>query len=159
MAAAVRHGEPDDCPAVQNGKGERKTHLADYTALFPGTTRGKPRFMALAEAVLRQALDLMDLAADLQSGYSFASAEGIRLDALAEALGLKRDPGMADEDFRQYLLNKLILWTWDGTNAGVPAVQPEGVSFSDNGDGTVSVTPAGTRADLLPVPAGVRVTA
>jgi hypothetical protein len=112
--------------------------------------------MALAEAVLSQAMDLVPLIASLQSGYSFASAEGIQLDAISEALGLKRDPGMSDADFRQYLLNKLLLWTWDGTNVGVPAVLPEGVTEFDNGDGTVSVSPSGTRMDVLPVPAGIR---
>ena len=112
--------------------------------------------MALAEAVLRQAADFLPLITSLQAGFSFSSAEGIQLDAVAEAAGLKRDPGMADEAFRQYLLAKLLLWTWDGTNEGVPAVLPQGVTLSDNGDGTVSVTPAGIRADILPVPAGIR---
>lgn len=130
--------------------------LSDYIALFPGASREKPRFMALAEAVLAQAMDLVPLIASLQSGYSFASAEGIQLDAISEALGLKRVPGSTDEAFRQYLLDKLLLWTWDGTNEGVLAVLPQGVTQSDNGNGTVSVTPAGTRQDVLPVPAGVR---
>lgn len=115
--------------------------------------------MALAEAILSQAMDFLPLIASLQSGYAFASAEGVQLDAIAEVLGLKRDPGSPDEDFRQYLLDKLLLWTWDGTNEGVPAVLPQGVTESDNGDGTVSVSPSGTRADILPVPAGVRITA
>ena len=131
--------------------------LSDYIELFPGASRGKARFMALAEAVLSQALDLMALTASLQSGFSFASAEGIQLDAVAEVLGLTRESGMTDEAFRQYLLAKLTLWTWDGTNAGMPAVLPPGVTETDNGNGTVTVSPAGTRQDLLPVPAGVRV--
>lgn len=130
--------------------------LLDYLALFPGTSRGKARFMALAEAVLSQTVDLMTLAADLQSGYSFASAEGVQLDTAAEALGLSRESGMADEAFRQYLLAKLRLWTWDGTNEGVPAVLPDSVTQTDNGNGTVTVSPAGARQDLLPVPAGGR---
>ena len=33
----------------------------DYLALFLGATREKPRFMALAETVLRQAADLQSL--------------------------------------------------------------------------------------------------
>ena len=115
--------------------------------------------MALAEAVLSQVMDLVPLITSLQSGYSFASAEGIQLNAIAEALGLKRDPGMADVEFRQYLLNKLTLWTWDGTNEGIPAVLPAGVTESDNGDGTVSVIPVGTQTDILPIPAGIRMTA
>ncbi len=130
--------------------------LSDYLALFPGASREKPHFMALAEAVLRQALDLAPLVRSVPAAYSFSNAEGVQLDAISEALGLKRDPGMADEAFRQYLLEKLLLWTWDGTNEGVPAVLPQGVSFSDNGDGTVTVSPSGTRMDVLPVPAGIR---
>ena len=64
---------------------------------------------------------------------------------------------MTDEAFRTYLLQKLKLWTWDGTNVNAPAVLPEGVTETDNQNGTVTVIPAGTRQDLLPVPAGVRV--
>ncbi len=130
--------------------------LSDYIALFPGATRNKARFMALAEAVLRQAVDLMNLVASLQPGFSFAEAEGIQLDAIAEAIGLRRAPGMTDEEFRAYVLAKLRLWTWDGTNAGTTLVLPPGVTLTDNGDGTVTVSPAETRKDLLPVPAGVR---
>ncbi len=114
--------------------------------------------MALAEAVLSQVMDFLPLIASLQSGYAFSSAEGVQLDAISEALGLQRDPGMSDADFRQYLLDKLQLWTWDGTNEGVPGVLPQGVTLSDNGDNTVSVSPAGTREDILPVPAGIRMT-
>ena len=131
--------------------------LNDYLALFPGASREKARFMALAEAVLQQAVDLMTLIESIQSGFSFATAEGSQLDAIAATVGLNRELGMTDEAFRAYLLQKLKLWTWDGTNVNAPAVLPEGVTETDNLDGTVTVSPAGTRQDLLPVPAGVRV--
>ena len=130
--------------------------LNDYLALFPGASREKPRFMALAQAVLQQVVDLMTLIETIQSGFSFATAVGSQLDAIAEAVGLSREYGMTDEDFRAYLLQKLKLWTWDGTNVNAPAVLPEGVTETDNRDGTVTVSPAGTRQDLLPIPAGVR---
>ena len=138
--------------------------LLSWLSLFPGASRDRPRFMALAEAVLRQAAELMTLTAALQPGFSFARAEGIQLDRLAEAAGLKREDigrDVPDEPFRQYVLAKLALWTWDGTNETVPAVLaaalPGGVQ-TDNGDGTVTVTaegpvPSGT---ALPVPAGIR---
>ena len=133
--------------------------LPDYLSLFPGSTREKPKFMALAEAVLRQAADLISLTADVQSGCSFASAEGVQLDDLAAAVGLRRETGMADGVFRQYLLAKLALWGWDGTNETLPAVFAAGLPGAgehDNQDGTVTVSPSGTRRDLLPVPAGIR---
>ena len=128
----------------------------DYLQLFPGVSREKARFMALAEAVLQQVADLMTLIDSIQSGFSFASAEGEQLDAIAEAVGLSRESGMTDEAFRAYLLQKLKLWTWDGTNVNAPSVLPAGVTETDNQNGTVTVSPAGTRQDLLPIPAGVR---
>ncbi len=131
--------------------------LNDYLALFPGASREKERFMALAEAVLRQAVDLMNLVEMIQPGYSFASAEGKQLDGIAEAVGLARENGMTDEAFRQYALQKLKLWNWDGTNEGVSDVLPAGATETDNGNGTVTVSPAGTDPALVPVPAGVRV--
>ena len=115
--------------------------------------------MALAEAVLRQVLDLDALVASLQPGFSFVSAEGKQLDAAAEAVGFRRETGMTDEAFRQFLLAKLVLWNWDGTNEKVPAAlsaQP-GVTVTDHSDGTVSVSPAGTNPELVPVPAGIRI--
>ena len=130
-------------------------NIEQYLALFPGTSREKARFMALAEAVLQQAVDLMALIETIQSGFSFATAEGVQLDAIAEAVGLSREAGMTDETFRAYLLQKLKLWTWDGTNMSVPTVLPEGVTETDNRNGTVTVSPAGTNKELLPLPAGV----
>ena len=132
-------------------------NLQDYMDLFPAYSREKPRLMAMAESLLRQAADLEELVVSMPSAFAFAEAEGVQLDAIAETIGLRRAPGMTDEDFRAYLLAKLKLWTWDGTNAGTAVVLPACVAQTDNGDGTVSVCPAGTGKDLLPVPAGVRV--
>ena len=132
--------------------------LLEYIALFPGASREKARFMALAEAILRQAMDLMALTEQIQSGFSFAAAEGKQLDDIAAAVGLARPaPDCPDRDFRAYLLAKLALWTWDGTNETVQDVLDlalPGTRMTDNGDGTVTVT--GNR-DLVLVPAGVRV--
>ena len=122
--------------------------------------------MALAEAVLRQAVDLASLTAQLQSGFSFASAEGQQLDDLAAAVGLSREDfsvGEApDEDFREYLLAKLAMWTWDGTNGTLrETLNREGITYSmtDNQDGTVSLSANGYAppGPVWPVPAGVRI--
>ena len=131
--------------------------LRDYCSLFPGSSRGKPKFMALAEAVLGQCMDLAAVTAALPAGFSAASAVGVQLDAVAEAVGVAREAGMTDEVFRQYLLARLKSWTWDGTNEGMRAVLPEGVTVTDNQDGAVTADPAGTRTELLPVPAGIRI--
>ena len=131
--------------------------MSDYLSLFPASSRERPRFMALAEAVLRQAADLMTLAAAQQPGYSFSLAEGIQLDSMAEASGLKRanlGTDVPDEAFRWYVLAKLALWTWDGTNETVPAVleaASPGSILTDNGDGTVMVN----GGSILPIPAGI----
>ena len=134
--------------------------LSDYLSLFPSASREKPRFMALAEVVLSQVMDLQNLVSQIRAGYAVGAAAGAQLDALVAAVGLRRVSGIeTDEAFRQYLLAKLCLWGWDGSNEGVPAAlsaQP-GVMVSDNGNGTVTVSPAGSDPELLPVPAGVSV--
>ncbi len=129
--------------------------LNTWLSLFPGATREHPRFMALAEAVLRQAADLAALVGQIQPGFSFAAAEGKQLDDIAGAVGLARpNPDCPDGEFRAYLLAKLALWSWDGTNGTLPEIP--GCSLSDNGDGTVTVTGEIPEGAVLPVPAGVR---
>ena len=132
--------------------------LNDYLSLFPAYTRDMPRFSALAEAVLRQAADLMALVPGLASGFSFACAEGIQLDALGESVSAPRQEGWDDETYRSVLLKKLKLYTWDGTNETAFDFVDDGESFRDNGDGTVNAEtdlplPAN---EVLPVPVGVK---
>ena len=134
-------------------------NLDDYLSLFPAYTRGMPRFIALAEAVLRQATDLMDLVPQLASGFSFAHAEGVQLDALGGSVGIIRQEGRDDESYRRVLLKKLKLYTWDGTNERAFDFAEEGEVFVDNDDGTVTARtdvplPAG---EVMPVPMGIRV--
>ena len=136
----------------------------DWLSLLPGVSRDKPRFMALVEAVIQQVNDFLPLIAQLQSGFSFAEAEGMQLDQIAEAVGLSRpDIGtnVSDEAFRQYLLAKLALWTWDGTNKTVSEVLHmalPGCTQTDNGNGTVTITGEnGERAaKVAPYTAGVK---
>ena len=133
-------------------------NLDDYLSLFPAYTRGMPRFIALAEAVLRQATDLMDLVPQLASGFSFAHAEGVQLDALGGSVGIIRQEGRDDESYRRVLLKKLKLYTWDGTNERAFDFAEEGEVFVDNDDGTVTartglLLPAG---EVMPVPMGIK---
>lgn len=149
-------------------------NLNDYLSLFPGASREKPKFMALAEAVLSQVTDLMALVAQMQSGFSFATAVGKQLDQIAEGIGLKREdagttPTIPDGMFRNYIMAKLALWRWNGTNAGVPSVF-DGSMFAgstqrDNTDGTVTAVPVPSPpappvtyaiGNVFPYPAGVR---
>ena len=141
--------------------------LQDYINLFPGASREKQRFMALAQAVLRQVVDLAPVTEALVSGFSLEAAVGVQLDQIGEGWGLKRadtayGSGATDEQFRAFLTAKLAQWQWDGTNAGVDkalAAIPEATKQVDNLDGTVTVTltgslPAGRKA-VLAVPMGV----
>ena len=135
-------------------------NLNDYLTLFSGNFRDKEKLMALADAVLTQVIDLSVLVDSLQAAYSVDEAVGIQLDRLAAASGLsRRDLGtnVSDTDFREYIKGKLKLWTWDGTNAGLPAVLPAGTTETDNMNLTVSVNPAGINPNVLPVPAGMNI--
>ena len=144
--------------------------LEDYLGLFPGSTREKPRFMAVASALLQQVIDLQAVVGELNAAFSPASAQGVQLDALGESLGLSRldtSAGAAatDEVYRDFIRKKLIRWGWDGTNKTVPGITERlqvGSVENDNRNGTVTVTGAGTQPaavkDLYPVTAGIGVT-
>ena len=142
----------------------------DYITLFPGSTREKARFMALAEALLLQVMGLQVVVGQINGAFAPESALGNQLDALAASLDLSRldtsdGAAVADADFRDFIRKKLIQWSWDGRNKTVPAIVAkiqQGASQTDNMNGTVTVTGAGTQPapvkNLFPITAGVRTT-
>ena len=122
--------------------------ITNYLSLFPAYVREKPRFMALAEAILQQAVDLITLAQSIAPGFSFAHAVGIQLDALGVSIGVSRQEGWDDETYRSVLLRKMKLWTWNGMNETVSDYLESGETFRDNVNGSVTVSAS------LPLPAG-----
>ena len=138
----------------------------DYLSLFPGSTREKTRFMALATVLLRQVVDLQEIVWEVNSAFAPGSARGAQLDALGESMGIPRPSGQTDESYRQLISVKCILWGWDGCNDSVPGLLNEslpGAFQVDNCDLSVSVSiPSGTSLpaapeELFPVPAGIQV--
>ena len=138
-----------------------------YFELLSGFVRGLPRFAGLAEAVIRQAEELMDVVRGIPEGLSVEAAEGVQLDLIGGAMGLRREDAAdgSDETFRGYIRAKLALWRWDGSNEGVETVLEEGlpgmgIVIRDRGDLTVEVSGEieglpGRTEEVLPVPAGV----
>ncbi len=130
----------------------------DYMTLFPGYTRDKPRFAALAAAVLQQVNDLITLVPELESGFSVAHAVGAQLDALGVSLSIPRQSGWNDETYRSILLRKLRRNQWNGLNTSAFEYIDEGETFIDNCNGTVTAAtveavPAG---EVMPVPIGFK---
>ena len=130
----------------------------DYMTLFPGYTRDKPRFAALAAAVLQQVNDLMALVSEMEAGFSVAHAVGEQLDALGVSLSIPRQSGWNDETYRSILLRKLRRNQWNGLNDSSFGYVDEGETFTDNCNGTVTATtvevvPAG---EVMPVPMGFK---
>ena len=158
-------------PAFEMTQGEvLKMILEDYLTLFPGSSREKTRFMALAAAVLRQVTDLQAVVGEINGAFAPESAQGTQLDILGASLGLSRSDtadgvSVTDVVFRDFIRKKLVRWSWDGRNATVSEVlekiQP-GAAMADNQNGTVTVTGAGVQPapvkDLFPIPGGVRTT-
>ena len=142
----------------------------DYITLFPGSTREKQRFMAIATVVLQQVMDMQAVVGEINNVFAPESAQGVQLEALAASLGLSRldtstGAVVTDEAFRDFIRKKLIQWSWDGTNKAVPAIVAkilQGASQTDNMNGTVTVTGAGTQPAavkaLFPITAGVGTT-
>ena len=77
-------------------------NLENYLEMFPPATREKPRFMALAGAVMTQAADLVALVqAEIPAAYDLETASGRQLDTLGELLNVPRPmPSTSDERMR-----------------------------------------------------------
>ena len=130
----------------------------DYMTLFPGYTRDKPHFAALAAAVLKQVNDLIALVPELESGFSVALAVGTQLDALGVSLSIPRQSGWNDETYRSILLRKLRRNQWNGLNDSAFEYVDEGETFTDNCNGTVTATTveAVPAKEVMPVPMGIK---
>ena len=130
----------------------------DYMTLFPGYTRDKPHFAALAAAVLQQVNDLIALVPEMESGLSVAHAVGAQLDALGVSLSIPRQSGWSDETFRSILLRKLRRNQWNGLNTSAFEYIDEGETFIDNCNGTVTAATveAVPASEVMPVPIGFK---
>ena len=130
----------------------------DYMTLFPGYTRDKPRFAALAAAVLQQVNELMALVPEMEAGFSVAHAVGEQLDALGVSLSIPRQSGWNDETYRSILLRKLRRNQWNGLNDSAFEYVDEGETFTDNCNGTVTATTveAVPAKEVMPVPMGFK---
>ena len=141
--------------------------ISYYLSLFPASSREKPRFVALASAVLSQAAELLSLIqSDIPSSYDLDSAAGSQLDTLGALLNVPRPkPSTPDADYRILLRARAAVNHWDGTNGSLPAVLEsafpgQSARLIDNLDGTVTAFLSGSvpfaLADLFPVPAGIQ---
>ena len=130
----------------------------DYMTLFPGYTRDKPHFAALAAAVLQQVYDLIALVPELESGFSVAHALGIQLDVLGASVSIPRQSGWNDETYRSILLRKLRRNHWNGLNDSAFEYIDAGETFIDNCNGTVTATTveAVPTGEVMPVPMGFK---
>ena len=142
-------------------------NLNSYLDLISPVHHAKPRFMALASAVLGQVTDLLSLYGDqLPEALSLETAQGFFLDTLAALSGISRPtPGMTDESFRKYLRAKIQCNHWNGQNETLPEILAMAFSdveakLTDNMDGTVTAELSTETSfpldDLFPCPAGIR---
>ena len=138
--------------------------MMNYLDCFSSGVREMPRFMGVAGAVIQQVEDLQAVVRGLGEVFSLEGGVGVQLSVVGAGMGVPRPDGMADEDYRVLIRDKLRLWQWNGTNEEVNAVlagiDPDG-SEIDNDDLTVTISPTDVLpvdAEMLyPVVAGVRV--
>ena len=138
-----------------------------FLSLFSPHNQQKPRFMAMASAVLSQADDLLSLYEEaMPSAFALDSAVGFQLDTLGALVGVSRpSSATSDDDFRVLLRARIARNHWDGTNESLPAAlaaafPDRSSSLIDNLDGTVTASLSDDHPfplkDLFPLPAGVR---
>ena len=100
----------------------------------------------------------------MQEAFSLEGAVGVQLSVVGAGMGVPRPGGMADEDYRVLIRDKLRLWQWNGTNEEVAEVVNDidpGGGERDNGNLTVTISPTDGlpvgAEELYPVVAGVRI--
>ncbi|MBR2601480.1 MAG: hypothetical protein IKE08_02180 [Clostridia bacterium] len=138
--------------------------MMNYLDCFSSGVREMPRFMGVAGAVIRQVEDLQAVVRGLAEDFSMEGAVGVQLSVVGAGMGVPRPGGMADEDYRVLIRDKLRLWQWNGTNEEVAEVVNDidpGGGERDNGNLTVTISPTDGlpvgAEELYPVVAGVRI--
>ncbi len=141
--------------------------LDDYLKLLSPSNYLKPRFHALAEAVLSQVMELFNLLSAVQSSIALDSAVGVSLDTVGALVGIPRPASnTSDADYRFYLRARIAASQWNGTNETLPdvlafAFPDRTAELVDNLNGTVTMRLSGDAppfplSSLFPLPAGVR---
>ncbi|MEE3403773.1 MAG: hypothetical protein VZR73_06795 [Acutalibacteraceae bacterium] len=135
----------------------------NYMDLFSAANREKPKFMALAQAIIGQINDLLAVVPLLDAGYSISYAEGTQLDEIGASFGIARPDGMSDANYRKVLAIKVATFRWNGANDAIAnllnTIAP-GSTYIDNCNCSVTIHAGSTlplpAADLFPIPAGVK---
>ncbi len=139
--------------------------LRSYLDLLSPGNRLKPRFSALVESVIGQAVDLINLIEEFPDTLSLENAVGPQLDTLGILIGMSRPGHISDDDYRFLLRSRIAKLHWDGTNATLQhtlelAFPDRIATIKDNCDGTISLSLSGDAPifplrDLFPVPYGI----
>ena len=143
----------------------------------------RPRYMEWLEALLQLVCDAGTCSEGFDLAFYLETAVGKQLDMIGAIVGISRelpyasqyiDDGiLADTEYRNAIMAKILFNQWDGTNQSLPllwqAIYPSlQMTFHDNQDMTMSVEVRGTISNelsemiqagmIVPVPAGVGVT-
>ena len=139
--------------------------------------------MAWVASLLELACAAGTLAEGMDAAFYIETASGAQLDMIGAIVGINRelpfasahvaDGLMADVDYRNAILAKILRNQWDGTNSTLPllwqTIYPSlQMEYTDNQNMTMTVTVRGAVSNTLsemiqagmivPVPAGVGVT-
>lgn len=143
----------------------------------------RERFMAWLKALLELICDAGTCVEGIDSAFNLENAVGIQLDIIGDIVGISRklpyasqyvgDGIMADTEYRNAIMAKILFNQWDGTNETLPllwqSIYPSlQMTFHDNQNMTMDVEVRGVISSelsemiqagmIVPVPAGVGVT-
>jgi hypothetical protein len=83
------------------------THIADAKKRLIQQYKGKPRIESLVEAFVQDFQNLETVGKDLNENRSIDTATGNTLDRLGDIVGLDRESGQSDDDYRILLKSKI----------------------------------------------------
>lgn len=95
------------------------TYISDHVARAKNRLieqyRGKPRVEGIVEALVTPLQDIEDVLLQLKTERWIDSAVGIQLDKIGKIVGLERDYGQEDEDYRLLIKAKIVMNLNQGT--------------------------------------------
>lgn len=154
--------------------------VSNYVDKVTSAHINRPKFIEWLSVMVRMACEIGDAVMAIPSEFAVRNAKGKQLDVIGSYFGLNRvlpytgDEGvLEDEDFRLYILARILRTRWDGKMDTLVAlwqqVYPDiKLKIIDNFDMSIevecigSITPAMSEMIqsglILPIPMGVSVT-
>lgn len=158
----------------------KKMEVSQYSGRITSAHITSPRYKEWVEVLLSAVTATGDLSCSIPEAFAVRRAKGVQLDVIGSSIGVRRElqyTGAAgrlnDDDFRSYILAKILRSRWDGQNASLLQLWQQvypgiNINIIDHMNMSMTVELKGDISQtmgemiqtglIIPIPSGVSVT-